>query len=1338
MRRTGQHDDEMQVVDSSQYNQHDEDGTNFDHSIVPDLVIGERCFTLPGKHNAQIKFVGKIDSLPNGYWVGVQFDDKVGKNDGSLKGKVYFHCPPGHGGFLRSNKVVNEAALVRRDEEIAKKAEERERKREKRAKDKALAKEDPASKTQNSDEGGAASTEEGESPYDHVDGFNLDSHPASPSGGFHDETSSAQSGDSPARLRRTKTGRRSPTRRQNRGPEVARAQNCTAAGSGLSSVQCGSLAQFTITTYDEDGNRCPTGGSHIAVSIRGRASQPGTQPSSIRAKVVDRSDGTYQVEYKAWMSGSYDVAIVVEGEPIPGSPFPVAIITMRPEASLCMLTGEGLTNAVSRKPQKFEVAFKDSTGMPALAEELDVFVEPVWMEEEQPTEEGTPISVNHSADEVYSATTKGSARSTERSPTRRSPTRSPTSRSGSPTARGLSPTSRGHLASGIATGYRSPRSGGYRIDATTRQQHEALWTSRTSVDKFMAKKATEMGSRKKEKSDWAPNFAQELSMTDPFGFAFGGLTPGILHAHGRIAKVHTVQYSVGRAGKYKLHVNLRQQMIPMPGSPFDLTVAPGPGFAPCTRVPLGSESLSGKAAENLQHGMTLRLADMLGNLCIEGGAKVKMDLDLKAFLKTHPQYEQLPQPVTCEVKDLGNGSYDLSWQCLLAGTFPINIFVDGKHVQGSPLTLTVHASEPSVPHFLVSGSGMQTATAGEPADVTVKVIDRFGNASLPDANTTFGLEIYSGDGTMETGARKERQSKERVSGKASAGSKASGGKRNEFINGDKDAWCTTSDSMPIKRIWLSGGAGSQQPEAEVSAIFSKYDKDGSGDIDVDELTDALRELGLPCDAKQSEIILRKFAPPETIVKGEKVIKKEKTELNLAEFTNVVKEIRRTLKVSGAAPVAQGTCIITYVPQEAGSLFLHAWSFDTSGKRVPLPGSPFPIDVKVGSASASGSYVRPNEATPDLVECGGKLVAGEKLIVRTQVRDNLNNDTAAPEGALIAHLETPDGSAPTQINLTDVKGGTGAYELSTEPTQAGPHTLRILLNGSEVTGSPLTFTITAASFVPNEPKSIQRCKLVLPKSAPTPVINVPCELIIYAIDRYGNSITNGGHRVECKASGAATTPCTIEDNNNGTYTVSFSAGVPGEVKVVARVESMEIGPPLVLNFIRPEPKADAKADGKADAKSEPESNSDSRSSKAKSPEPPMTASEPSSPQAFISEQLLASEESSKPISTDAASIPESGAELEAFDEPKDEGEEVSTSPSAAKPSLQIPKKRSPLGKKKKGDKGGQSPKASPKGTPKGSAKNAPKNSSKEGERSPGDTGEDSPKPRKKKTSKAGPA
>ena len=64
-----------------------------------------------------------------------------------------------------------------------------------------------------------------------------------------------------------------------------------------------------------------------------------------------------------------------------------------------------------------------------------------------------------------------------------------------------------------------------------------------------------------------PSFLHELS-ADKYGFAFGGVDPGTLHAHGKLIKVHHVSYSVGLAGRYKLHVSLRQQMVPLPGSPF--------------------------------------------------------------------------------------------------------------------------------------------------------------------------------------------------------------------------------------------------------------------------------------------------------------------------------------------------------------------------------------------------------------------------------------------------------------------------------------------------------------------------------------------------------------------------------------------------------------------------------------------------------------------------------------------------------------------------------------------------------------------------------------------------
>ena len=59
-------------------------------------------------------------------------------------------------------------------------------------------------------------------------------------------------------------------------------------------------------------------------------------------------------------------------------------------------------------------------------------------------------------------------------------------------------------------------------------------------------------------------YSNELS-GDPkrIPFAFGGVDPGRLHAHGQLHATHKCTYSVGRAGKYLLHVHLRsyKQML---------------------------------------------------------------------------------------------------------------------------------------------------------------------------------------------------------------------------------------------------------------------------------------------------------------------------------------------------------------------------------------------------------------------------------------------------------------------------------------------------------------------------------------------------------------------------------------------------------------------------------------------------------------------------------------------------------------------------------------------------------------------------------------------------------
>ena len=56
------------------------------------------------------------------------------------------------------------------------------------------------------------------------------------------------------------------------------------------------------------------------------------------------------------------------------------------------------------------------------------------------------------------------------------------------------------------------------------------------------------------------------------GFAYGGIHPGRLHAHGRLFETHKVYYSIGLVGSYELHVGLREKRMALPGSPFTLEV----------------------------------------------------------------------------------------------------------------------------------------------------------------------------------------------------------------------------------------------------------------------------------------------------------------------------------------------------------------------------------------------------------------------------------------------------------------------------------------------------------------------------------------------------------------------------------------------------------------------------------------------------------------------------------------------------------------------------------------------------------------------------------------------
>lgn len=509
-----------------------------------------------------------------------------------------------------------------------------------------------------------------------------------------------------------------------------------------------------------------------------------------------------------------------------------------------------------------------------------------------------------------------------------------------------------------------------------------------------------------------------------------------------------------------------------------------------------------------------------------------------------------------KVEDKQDGTYKLEYLSTASGSYPIDVSVDDEPVQGSPITLTMHAARPDTECFVLSGVGLSAATAGKEAVVYVKVHDRFGNVAEPSADTRFGLALVSVERT--TGGAEGRRGR--------PDSKGLGGK----------------------------DSGVPPPVANAKDVLgSASGKSKSGKDDYKGF------------------------------RGE------------------------SIEVASSWDHAVGGYQLKYTPREAGTFDLHAWLFTDEvsgeesgeqvvarqrrastesavsvadpGDRAALPGSPFAVQVKMGAASASGSFVKGTEATPELGQA--PTLAGEKLIVRPQMRDLFGNSTVAPEGTLTAVLDQPVGE-PVHLESPRPRGGVGVYEVALEPTLAGVHTLHICLHGHEISGSPLSFEVSPAPFgdTPGDNKSVAKCTLRQKSDTPT-VVNSACHVFLTTIDRYGNKLTKGGCRIEAKGFGSSASNCAVDDLKDGeqrhathtmiassthrlhssdtatkhgfaadclsgyppplaagTYQISFTASAPGEVKLQVKCEGSEV-PSMSVVFVPRSKKAATLAKGK---------------------------------------------------------------------------------------------------------------------------------------------------------------
>jgi len=281
--------------------------------------------------------------------------------------------------------------------------------------------------------------------------------------------------------------------------------------------------------------------------------------------------------------------------------------------------------------------------------------------------------------------------------------------------------------------------------------------------------------------------------------------------------------------------------------------------------------------------------------------------------------------------------------------------------------------------------------------------------------------------------------------------------------------------------------------------------------------------------------------------------------------------------------------IAYRAQEAGEFMLHVWMEPTREVREPLVGSPFSVLVSGVRASHVGSYLgnvknyypedededdrdaapgsastegrRPSSPTQRRLQAEtkpkeprtAKLAAGDRLVLRPQLRDEYGNASSAPEGALVAFVDGPDGV--TDLPLKGL-AALGAHEMSWEPQRKGLYTVHVQLGGEEITHSPFCCHVTPGMATANKTRLSQVNEIA--------IVNQPCELLLEAVDKFGNTLEVGGSQINARALGTSVSACTVEDNNNGSYTVAFTSYVVDTGRVIVRMDNLELSP-LTVQF-----------------------------------------------------------------------------------------------------------------------------------------------------------------------------
>jgi len=693
------------------------------------------------------------------------------------------------------------------------------------------------------------------------------------------------------------------------------------------------------------------------------------------------------------------------------------------------------------------------------------------------------------------------------------------------------------------------------LPAGDRQLHIRAWARRLAVDQsvgrasgkgsaggaiagLQAKIGTNGDTRKllSVKDKKGGKFANELA-ADPkaIGFAYGGVEPGRLHAKGRLIETHRVKYSIGVVGTYELHIGLRHQGMPLPGSPFLLKVSPGLASASSTglppRTPCPLLGVVGQAEAQGCH-LLIPAFDKMHNACVSGGARFEC-----TCTDVH---------VACSTIDLGNGTYELMWRSEVSGLFQVSMLIEDEPLAGCPYTLRLVSDDPDMSRtkllldkaLLFDGRNLVPASKAAKADKVNDTSKADEEVHLLNAgkSTTIALHLFDRFDNVAVGGVGLEFGKTQV---------GTGSSRNQWRQAASDPFVGSQTESGVDMTFTPERAGYQDlylwyainPEGAAAKLLSKHsstqqNQTAKGGVVRLQLPGSpFRVLVLAGDASSSGSTIYEIYKAVQQTEGQQTLQRKET--------------------------VSANAIKTAV-----------------ALRADHPAQPTNAGSRVGA----------------IVPANGTVGAGELVLVRPLIRDVFGNPAAANDDDLplrITVILPADGPRLELQAQSEVKGGLTSYEAPFEPRVMGHTQISVTIAGREIEGSPFGFRVLAG--VP-EPKL---CKFVMPES---PLYaTYPYEVRLICYDKFDNKCNAGGSSINGRLQGPNMPPgqdtiVPVTDVGDGTYILHVTLRGPSDVKLNVSVARESPNPnaeftPLSMSFVSARLKKDVAA-GTKDSKATP--------------------------------------------------------------------------------------------------------------------------------------------------------